>query len=125
MEYANLLTASQIADRLDEQPQRVAYAIRKHRLKPVERVGIIRLFRARSRRRQSNRIYTAFRLGERTVISSSAKIAALSRSATLRTSVSVRGTWPTSTNGESWVGPVNPNRPVNLRECGIMDVILK
>jgi hypothetical protein len=44
MEYANLLTASQIADRLEEPPQRVTYIIRKHRLKPVQRVGIIRLF---------------------------------------------------------------------------------
>ena len=44
MELANLLTASQIADQLAEPPQRVAYIIRKHRLKPVQRVGIIRLF---------------------------------------------------------------------------------
>lgn len=41
---SNLLTVSQIADRLGEPPQRVAYIIRKHRLKPVERIGIIRLF---------------------------------------------------------------------------------
>ena len=40
----NLLTASQIADRLGEPPQRVGYIIRKFRLKPIERVGIIRLF---------------------------------------------------------------------------------
>jgi hypothetical protein len=40
----NLLTASQIADRLGEPPQRVAYIIRKHRIKAVERIGIIRLF---------------------------------------------------------------------------------
>ena len=44
MEYANLLTASQIADQLSEPPQRVTYIIRKYRLKPVRRVGIIRLF---------------------------------------------------------------------------------
>ena len=44
MEYANLLTASQIADQLGEPPQRVTYIIRKYRLKPVQRVGIIRLF---------------------------------------------------------------------------------
>lgn len=44
MEYANLLTASQIADRLGEPPQRVTYIIRKYRLKPVQRIGIIRLF---------------------------------------------------------------------------------
>ncbi len=44
MEYANLLTASQIADQLGEPPQRVTYIIRKYRLKPISRVGIIRLF---------------------------------------------------------------------------------
>lgn len=44
MKYTNLLTASQIADRLGEPPQRVTYIIRKYRLKPVQRVGIIRLF---------------------------------------------------------------------------------
>ena len=40
----NLLTASQIADLFDEPPQRITYMIRKYRLKPVQRVGIIRLF---------------------------------------------------------------------------------
>ena len=40
----NLLTASQIADELDEPPQRVTYIIHKYRLKPAARVGIIRLF---------------------------------------------------------------------------------
>ena len=40
----NLLTISQIADQLGEPPQRVDYIIRKHRLKPQDRVGIIRLF---------------------------------------------------------------------------------
>ena len=40
-----LSTVGQIADRLQEPPQRVAYIIRKYRLKPVQRVGIIRLFR--------------------------------------------------------------------------------
>lgn len=44
MKYANLLTASQIADQLDEPPQRITYIIRKYRLKPVQRIGIIRLF---------------------------------------------------------------------------------
>ena len=44
MEYANLLTASQIADMLGEPPQRVTYIIRKYRLKPAQRIGIIRLF---------------------------------------------------------------------------------
>ncbi|MBA7675484.1 hypothetical protein ES703_83719 [subsurface metagenome] len=44
MEYSNLLTASQIADQLSEPPQRVTYIIRKYRLKPVQRIGIIRLF---------------------------------------------------------------------------------
>lgn len=39
-----LLTIGQIADRLSEPPSRVAYMIAKHRMKPVRRVGIIRLF---------------------------------------------------------------------------------
>ena len=41
---ANQLTVSQIADKLGEPPQRVAYIIRKFRIKPAERVGLIRLF---------------------------------------------------------------------------------
>ena len=41
---SNLLTVSQIADRLGEPPQRVGYIIRKFRIKPADRVGIIRLF---------------------------------------------------------------------------------
>ncbi len=40
----DLQTISQIADKLGEPPQRVDYIIRKHRLKPQQRVGIIRLF---------------------------------------------------------------------------------
>ena len=40
----NLQTVGQIADYLGEPPSRVAYIISKYRLKPVERVGIIRLF---------------------------------------------------------------------------------
>ena len=39
-----LLTIGQIADVLEEPPARVAYVISKYRLKPVQRVGIIRLF---------------------------------------------------------------------------------
>ena len=39
-----LLTATQIADILAEPPQRVSYIISKYRLKPVKRIGIIRLF---------------------------------------------------------------------------------
>ena len=41
---SNLVTVSQIADRLCEPPARVAYIIRKYRIKPVQRVGITRLF---------------------------------------------------------------------------------
>ncbi len=41
---SNLLTVSQIADRFGEPPQRVAYVIRKFRIKPEHRIGIIRLF---------------------------------------------------------------------------------
>ena len=40
----DLSTIGQIADRLEEPPSRVAYMIAKHRMKPVRRVGIIRLF---------------------------------------------------------------------------------
>ncbi len=40
----NLQTVGQIADCLGEPPSRVAYIISKYRLKPVDRVGIIRLF---------------------------------------------------------------------------------
>ncbi|MHC4069847.1 MAG: hypothetical protein ACYSR8_09790 [Planctomycetota bacterium] len=39
-----LLTIGQIADVLKEPPARVAYMISKYRIKPVQRVGIIRLF---------------------------------------------------------------------------------
>jgi len=39
-----LLTIGQIAEQLQEPPARVAYVVSKHRLKPVERIGIIRLF---------------------------------------------------------------------------------
>ncbi|MCP4612709.1 MAG: hypothetical protein GY845_28770 [Planctomycetes bacterium] len=39
-----LLTIGQIADILEEPPARIAYIISKYRLKPVSRVGIIRLF---------------------------------------------------------------------------------
>jgi len=44
MNEQELWTVGQIADRLGEPPSRVAYIISKYRLKPVERVGIIRLF---------------------------------------------------------------------------------
>lgn len=37
-------TVGEIADQLAEPPARVAYIIAKYRLKPVRRVGIIRLF---------------------------------------------------------------------------------
>ena len=38
------LTIGQMADILEETPARIAYIISKYRIKPVERVGIIRLF---------------------------------------------------------------------------------
>jgi hypothetical protein len=38
------LTVGQIADILQEPPQRVAYIITKYRIKAIKRVGIIRLF---------------------------------------------------------------------------------
>ena len=37
-------TIGQIADCLEEPPARVSYVVAKYRLKPVQRVGIIRLF---------------------------------------------------------------------------------
>jgi hypothetical protein len=39
-----LFTVGQISDLLGEPPARVSYIISKHRIKPAERVGIIRLF---------------------------------------------------------------------------------
>lgn len=43
-EIKNLFTTGQIADQLQEPPARVDYVIRKLRIKPDERVGIIRRF---------------------------------------------------------------------------------
>lgn len=37
-------TATQIADMLEESPMRIRYIISKLRIRPVHRVGIIRLF---------------------------------------------------------------------------------
>lgn len=37
-------TVLQIAEILQEPPQRIDYIIKKHRLKPVQRIGLIRLF---------------------------------------------------------------------------------
>ncbi len=39
-----LFTVGQISDLLGEPPARVSYIISKHRIKPAEWVGIIRLF---------------------------------------------------------------------------------
>ena len=44
MDNETLYTTGQIADLLQEPPQRVGYIIGKYRLKPRKRVGIIRLF---------------------------------------------------------------------------------
>ncbi len=44
MVIENVSTISQIAEMLGESPQRVAYIIRKHRIKPIERIGGTRLF---------------------------------------------------------------------------------
>ena len=41
---AEEFTVGEIAEQLKEPPARIAYMISKHRLKPVRRVGIIRLF---------------------------------------------------------------------------------
>jgi len=40
----HLFTTGQISDLLQEPPQRIGYIIGKLRIKPIERVGIIRLF---------------------------------------------------------------------------------
>ncbi len=42
------LTVGQMSDMLEEPPARVAYMIRKHRIKPIARIGIIRLFDRKS-----------------------------------------------------------------------------
>ena len=44
MTYEDLLTATQIADQLDERPERVRYMIGKLRIKPITRAGSVRLF---------------------------------------------------------------------------------
>ena len=44
MDIEKRYTVGQISDRLEEPTTRVAYIIGKYRLKPVGRVGIIRLF---------------------------------------------------------------------------------
>jgi len=44
MTEQKLLTVGQIADQLSEPPARIAYIVSKYRLKPVQRIGIIRLF---------------------------------------------------------------------------------
>ena len=44
MEKTAVLTLGQIADELGQPPTRVSYVVSKYRLKPVARVGIIRLF---------------------------------------------------------------------------------
>ncbi|KKN57529.1 hypothetical protein LCGC14_0561460 [marine sediment metagenome] len=42
----NLFTTGQIADVLKEPPDRIIYIIRRDRIKPVDRIGIYRLFSA-------------------------------------------------------------------------------
>ena len=44
MSLENLYTVGQISDLLGEPPARIRYQIEKSRLKPVERLGIYRLF---------------------------------------------------------------------------------
>jgi DNA-binding transcriptional MerR regulator len=44
MTEKELYTTGEIADILGEPPTRVQYIIAKHRLKPVQRIGIFRLF---------------------------------------------------------------------------------
>lgn len=41
---SNLYTTGQIAEILKERPMRVEYIVRRECLKPVDRVGLIRLF---------------------------------------------------------------------------------
>lgn len=44
MDEKELFTTGEIADKLGEPPARVQYIISKNRLKPVQRIGIFRLF---------------------------------------------------------------------------------
>ncbi len=44
MTDTELFTLGQIADILAEPPARINYIIAKHRIKPVKRIGIFRLF---------------------------------------------------------------------------------
>lgn len=44
MTEKELYTTGEIADVLGEPPTRVQYIISKHRMKPVQRIGIFRLF---------------------------------------------------------------------------------
>ena len=55
----NLVTVSQIADEFGEPPQRVAYVIRKFRIKPDKRIGIIRLFNEKQANANYNGIASA------------------------------------------------------------------
>ena len=41
---SNLFTVGQIAEKLDEPIDRVTYIIRRLRMKPVDRVALVRLF---------------------------------------------------------------------------------
>ncbi len=44
MAIDGMVTLSQIADALDEPPRRVDYIIKKHRIKPIARIAMTRLF---------------------------------------------------------------------------------
>lgn len=43
---SELVTVSDIADQLNEPQNRVAYMIMKHRIKPVKRIGVTKVFDA-------------------------------------------------------------------------------
>lgn len=44
MQQPRFVSIRDIADRLDEPFYRVRYAVAKHKIEPVQRVGIVRLF---------------------------------------------------------------------------------
>lgn len=54
---SSLFTVTQIAEKLDEPTDRVTYIIRRLRLKPVDRIALVRLFDEGQVDTIRNRIY--------------------------------------------------------------------
>lgn len=53
----DLKTVTQIADALDERPERMRYIVNKLRLKPEGRAGLVRLFNPDQARRIKTALY--------------------------------------------------------------------